>query len=230
MIISINYWNVTNLSSNSCPDISFTVNQASQFTHCTRLSHEIALKQIGHYLKIARDKGLIMKPSSSLTLDCDADADFAGLWNVEHLDDPISVKSWTVFIITLGDTPITWNSKLQTEISTTTMHAEYIALSTGMQELIPIKNTLDDIYNTFEIQQEKHTQIIKVFKDDEGALRLAQSPRTKVTPQSKHFAIKYHWFREKIDKFKLSFHHINTNLQKADLFTKGLSKLEFQSK
>jgi hypothetical protein len=110
------------------------------------------------------------------------------------------------------------------------MHAEYIALSTGMRELIPIKNTLDDICQTFKIRRDKHTQIVKVFEDNEGALRLAQSPLTKVTPQSKHFAVKYHWFREKIDEFKLSFRHISTNLQKADLFTKGLSKTEFQSK
>jgi hypothetical protein len=218
------------LSSNSRPDIAFAVNQAARFTHCARLSHETALKRIGRYLKSTRDKGLIMKPSSSLSLDFFADADFAGLWNVEHPDDPISVKSRTGFVVTLGDTPITWSSKLQTEIATSTMHAEYIALSTGMRELIPIKNTLDDICDTFKIHRDKHTQIVKVFEDNEGALRLAQSPLTKVTPQSKHFAVKYHWFREKIDEFKLSFRHISTNLQKADLFTKGLSKSEFQSK
>ena len=41
--------------------------------------------------------------------------------------------------------PVIWHSKLQTEITTSTMYAEYIALSTGMRELLPVKNILEEI-------------------------------------------------------------------------------------
>ena len=79
-------------------------------------------------------KGLMMNPSSALVLDAYVNTDFAGLWNVEDPTDPISIKSCTGCIITLGGTPGTWSSKLQTKIATSTMHAEHIALSTGMHE------------------------------------------------------------------------------------------------
>ena len=104
------------LSSNSRPDIAHAVNQAATFTHCAKLSHEIAIKRIGRYLKATRDRGLVIHSKSQLNLEMYADADFAPLWNIEDTTDPLSVKSRTGYIITLGG--ITWSSKMQTEIAT----------------------------------------------------------------------------------------------------------------
>ena len=218
------------LSSNSRPDITFAVHQAARFTHCPKASHEIALKRIGRYLKATRTRGLVVNPKKDLSLQMYADADFAGLWNLEHADDPISVKSRTGFIITLGDVPVTWSSKLQTEIATSTMHAEYIALSTGMRELLPITHTLDHICSIFHVERTETSKLVRVWEDNEGALKLATGPIEKVTPHSKHFAIKYHWFREKLDDLHVKIHHITTDKQKADIMTKGLTGKEFESK
>ena len=120
------------LSSNSRPDIAYAVSQCARFNHCPKLVHEIAIKRIARYLKGTRDKGLILKPDSALSLEMYADADFAGLWSTEDPDDPICVRSRTGCVITLGGVPITWTSKLQTEIAVSTMHAEYIALSMSL--------------------------------------------------------------------------------------------------
>ena len=78
-----------------------------------------------------------MKPTTDLTLDLYANADFAGLWKVEDADDPTCVKSRTGFVMTLGGTPVLWSSKLQSEFALSTCEAEYIALSTAMRELLP---------------------------------------------------------------------------------------------
>ena len=59
---------------------------------------------------------------------------------------------------------------------------------------------------------------------------MSQSPPGKVTPHSKHFAIKYHWFREKLGECCISIRHVTTDLQKADIFTKGLTRVEFIKK
>ena len=69
----------------------------------------------------------IIKPDTSLKLNCFVDADFAGLWNYEDQQDYSSVKSHTGFVITLGGTPVVWASRLQSEIALHTMEAEYIA-------------------------------------------------------------------------------------------------------
>ena len=52
------------------------------------------------------------------------------------------------------------------------------------------------------------------------------------TPQSKHFAAKYHWFRETAqDKEQnLLIMKISSEMQKADIFTKGLGRVEFERK
>lgn len=61
------------------------------------------------------------------------DADFAGTWHQEfaHLCD--SVLSQTGLVITYCGCPITWSSKLQSEIALSTTEAEYIALSMAMR-------------------------------------------------------------------------------------------------
>ena len=88
------------------------------------------------------------------------DADFAGLWNTENKDDPVCVKSRTGIILTLGGIPIQWSSKLQPEIATSTMHAEYVALSQGMRELIPVKRQVDEICEVLEVIRDEETKLV----------------------------------------------------------------------
>ena len=218
------------LSSNSRPDITYAVNSCARFTHCARESHEKAVKRIARYLKGTRDKGLIFKPDQELKLDLYADADFAGLWNPNDAHDPISVKSRTGFIVTLGGVPVTWSSKLQTEIATSTLHAEYVALSTGMRDLIPIADTLDELCKYLKVERTGESRVIRAFEDNEGALTLANSKLPKTTPRTKHFAVKYHWFREKLEDYNIKIVPVRTDLQEADIFTKGLDKSEFRKK
>ena len=88
-----------------------------------------------------------------------ADADFAGLWIAKDHDDPFCVISCTGCVITLGGVPITWTSKLQTEIVTLTMHAEYIALSMSLRKLLPISCLLNEICERRNTQCDDDTKI-----------------------------------------------------------------------
>eukprot|EP00957_Ditylum_brightwellii_P034586 2622524-Ditylum_brightwellii.AAC.1 len=82
---------------------------------------------------------MIINPTDDLTLDCYVDSKFTGLWGQEDSQDSLSIKSITGFVLALGTTPILWVSKLQIEISCTTMEAENIALAHIMRELLPTK-------------------------------------------------------------------------------------------
>ena len=109
-----------------------------------------------------RDKGIIMKPCmiENLQFNLYADADFAGLFASEDKTDPISVKSRTGILLTLGDVPIFWSSKLQTEISLSTLEAEYIALSSGMRELVAGRGLLFELCKRMKF---KHVNLSSVF-------------------------------------------------------------------
>ena len=120
------------LVANSHPEIAYVVHQCARFTHNPKASHRAAVKRICHYSQGTKTKGLILKPSKQLTVDCFVDADFAGQWNVENPEDPLCVKSQTGYVLLVGNCPVHWVSKLQSEISVSTMEAEYISLSTAM--------------------------------------------------------------------------------------------------
>ena len=218
------------LATNSRPDIAFAVNQCCRFANDPRRSHEKAVKRIGRYLKGTRGSGMIIKPDPNLGLDLYADADFAGLFSVEDPEDPIFVKSRTGWMVTLGGVPVTWSSKLQTEITLSTMEAEYIALSTGMRELVGARKLLKELTEKCKIKRETVSKVSKVYEDNEAALKHAVTALPKLSPRTKHIAAKYHWFKSKVEIGKIELLPISTKGQKADIFTKGLASQDFNDK
>ena len=49
---------------------------------------------------------------NNLIIELYADADFSRLYTLEDKTDPISVKSRTGILLTFGNVPIFWNSKV----------------------------------------------------------------------------------------------------------------------
>jgi hypothetical protein len=219
------------LSGNSRPDLAFAVNQAARFTYAPKDSHAKAIKRICRYLQGTKRRGLVFCPRDDWKVDCYVDADFCGLWGSEDPDDPVVSKSRTGFVITLGGCPLLWKSTLQTETSVSTMMAEYVALSSAMREMLPLKRLVESIAKV--VTQNANvvvTTISDVFEDNNGALTVATLP--KITPQSKFFAVKLHFFREHVKTTnnptgEIHIQKINTVDQLADLFTKGLVEAKF---
>ena len=75
------------LSGHTRPDIAFAVHQCARYTFRPTARHVTALKRIGRYLKGTQSRGLIMRPSKHLHVDCYPDADFAGLYKHEDSQD-----------------------------------------------------------------------------------------------------------------------------------------------
>ncbi len=213
------------------PDISFATHQCARYTHSPKQSHEDALIRIGRYLKGSLHNGLILTPSNFFWLDCYPDADFAGLWGREHNQDPHCARSRTGFFICFADCPVLWKSKLQTEIALSTMEAEYVALSTSCRDLFPLIDITNEICEHFDMDGnifDNATRLhIKIHEDNIGALALGKLEPHRMTPRSKHYAIKYHWFREHIGPRQIQLVKINSDDQLGDLFTKGLTKIKF---
>jgi hypothetical protein len=89
------------LSTNTRPDIAFTISQVACFSYSPKQSHACAIKQIVRYLSRTWDKGTIIKPTNTLQLDCYVDADFAGLYKCDPDASPTSAKSCltTLFLL-----------------------------------------------------------------------------------------------------------------------------------
>ena len=106
-----------------------------------------------------KDKGVSFTPTKDLShFECFVDADFARNYTTETCEDPNSVKSRTGCVIKYAGCPITWFSRLQTEIALSTTEAEYIALSTAAREVLPLREMileLKPILNISEVELEQ---------------------------------------------------------------------------
>ena len=192
------------------------------------------MKRIARYLKGTREKGMWIRPTKDCQLDLFVDADFAGLWNIQEADDPVTLRSRTGFVATLGGNPILWGSKLQTEISLSTTEAEYIAASTAMRSFLPLKRMVNCLLENFDIDVPEENKISMVWEDNNGVIKMIEAEYPNMTPRSKHIAIKYHWFREHLgtqdDGATIRMTRVDTTHQLADIFTKGIQGEDFKSK
>jgi hypothetical protein len=201
------------------PDIAYAVHQCARFSNDPKLSHENAVKRIVKYLITTKDQGIYLQPDKH-SFDCWVDADFVGNWDRVNDDiDPSTAKSRTGYIINYGGCPISWASKLQTDVALSTTEAEYNALSTSLREVIHLMQLVEEAkekgWDTYTGVPQVHC---KVFEDNIGALEMANLP--KMRPRTKHLCTRLHHFRERVRKGLISVHHVATDLQIADLLTK----------
>jgi hypothetical protein len=203
-------------------DISYPVHQCARFSVDPKESHGEAVKRIGRYLMGTLDKGIILNPTED-SFECYVDADFCGNWNADTAsEDAGTAKSRTGYVIKYAGCPITWQSKLQTEVALSTTEAEYVALSTALRDVTSLMYLLVEARDHGIANVVSHPIIrCRVFEDNAGALELARVP--KMRPRTKHLNVKYHHFREHVRRGLISVLPISTTEQQADLYTKPLA-------
>ena len=120
------------------PDIAYATHQLARFSSDPKESHGDAAIWLVKYLRETRDQGLILTPNAQQEFEVYADADFVGNWHPSTASLDIgTAKSRSGWIITYCGIPLTWCSKLQTQIALSTCEAEYYSLSQALREAIP---------------------------------------------------------------------------------------------
>ncbi|MBW0558058.1 hypothetical protein O181_097773 [Austropuccinia psidii MF-1] len=114
----------------------------------------------------------------------------------------------------VGSTCITWKSKKQTTVSTSSCEAEYRAQYKGCKDLLWSARLLEDL----KISVPRPLQL---FGDNQGAISLAKNPQ--VNERSKHFDVVLHWIQEKTEDGTLKVNYIATKEMLADGLTKSLA-------
>ena len=216
------------VGNNTHPECAYAINSCARYCISPRQAHGTALKRIARYLKGVMDEGLVISSEGDLALDLHVDADFAGNYHKDDVDDPSSLHSRTGFVITFGSVPVLWKSRIQTEIALSTMEAEYIALSTVMRSLIQLRSLLFEIDGAFDLGLSSRVSTIStVFEDNRACRILATTDPPRLTPRSKSLAVKYHWFRTHLSEDTIVIKDVPSDLQKGDGFTKPLAYEKF---
>jgi hypothetical protein len=157
------------------------------------------------------------------------DADFAGTWHKEYAHLRESVLSRTGYVILYHGCPIHWGSKLQTEIALSTTEAEYIALSMGARELIPLRRLLRELQLGSPLQHllphpSDHLPPSTIFEDNASCIAVA-TREVLHKPRTKHIALKYHHFKDYLQSGALQIVKVPTASNLADIFTKPLTQV-----
>jgi len=228
------------LSTNSRPDITYSVSCAARFNSNPKQCHATAVKTILRYLLKTKDKGLIINFDGTLNLDAYCDADFAGLWKSEAPDDPAGARSRGGYIIYLGGVPLIWKSSLLSCITLSTLEAEYVQLSRTMTVLLGIKNMLEELCPKLSLTDPHSTIRSTLFEDNAGALALAT--QQNITNRTRYLHQRWHHFWANVHRPQDDPHndehdwsdgkiHIlkcTSKDQRADAMTKGQARELFE--
>jgi hypothetical protein len=216
------------LSINTRPGIAFAISQVIRFSHNPKKSHATAVKMIVRYLSCSYDKGTIVTPTGTLDMDTYCNANVAGLYHPDPDLKPTSVKSRTGFIVVLAGCPLVWKSKLQTEISLSTLESEYSALSHTMQTVLAIHSLLLELIQALDLPSIIiSTMSSRVFEDNAGALLLAT--KHPITNHTNYFLVKWHHFWNAVKEGTIvTILKVDTKEQRADYLTKGLVRKLFE--
>ena len=107
-----------------------------------------------------------------------------------------------------------------------TMEAEYIPMSMACRDLFPVIDLVHKLGGCLGLPITDKTKIhARVHEDNVGALILGQLESRRMTPRSKHYAVKYHWFQSQLEPSgprNIVLEKISSAEQLDDMFTKGL--------
>jgi hypothetical protein len=134
------------LTQTTHPDIMYAVHQIAKYSSDPRQSHGEAILYLVCYLKKTCELGICFKPDPKKGFECYCDADFSGLWNKAFAPvNPSTSKSQGGWIIFYAGWPISWASKLQSQVALSTTEAKYVAMSQSLCDVIPIMGLLQEM-------------------------------------------------------------------------------------
>jgi hypothetical protein len=95
-----------------------------------------------------------------------------------------------------------------------------------MREVIPIIHLMDELKSLIDFYNPTREIRCKLFEDNRSCIIMAESVR--LTPRTKHIAIKYHHFCQFVKQGSVQIYPITTREQIADIFTKPLDESQFK--
>ncbi|GJV98433.1 retrovirus-related pol polyprotein from transposon TNT 1-94 [Tanacetum coccineum] len=181
----------------SWPNIAFVVNNVCQYMHALTENHSSAVKRILRYLYGTVEHGMLIRRSSTSTLQAftnmlwkgNLDTSLEAFSNANWAGDSDDRQSTGEIAIYLGSHLISWTTRKQHTISRSSIEVEYKALADTVAELTWLQALLHELGIPLS-----STPIL--WCDNLGATYL--SPNLIFHTRTKHVEIDYHFVREKV--------------------------------
>ena len=195
------------------PDLACAIGKLSQHCADPRQSHWLAVKRLLRYVHGTQNVGIeFIKCDRTPGLHGYSDADWGGC------DE--SRKSTSGFVFQLCGGAVSWASRRQTVVATSTCEAEYIALCEACKEAAWLRRVIADVLG------HNNDPTLNIGCDNAGTIAYALNE--KVNRRNKHIDIAYHFVRDAIKRKIVTLYHCASAEMTADILTKPLGRVLFQ--
>jgi hypothetical protein len=191
------------------PDIAFALGMLSRFTSQPQSQHQVALQRLLRYIKATQSHRITYRSGQLIGY---TDADFGGSVVTD------GAYSTSGYVFQLAGAPVSWSSKRQGEVATSTTHAEYIGQYNAILHLQWLRTFLAET-------QLYRSTVTNIMADNQSAIALSRNP--EFHKRTKHFNVKFHYQRAVLDIGEIRLQYILTGEQAADGLTKPLGPTAF---
>ena len=218
------------------PDIIYALGKLSQYVSDPTTVHRGALKRLSCYIRSTAELGIQYARSNEPFLQGYSDSSFA--------DDKDTRRSTLGSIFFLAGGPISWTSKKQKLVATSTAEAEYMALSGCAKQSQWLAQILRDMRMHHLIGQSSlqpeikerlsfarcspgsNSSAIQLYGDNQASLLIVKD--AQVSERSKHIDTAYHFVRELWRSKRVGISFVGTMDMKADGLTKATDHAAFR--
>jgi hypothetical protein len=189
-------------------DISSAVRILTKYMKNPTKQHIIAAKHSFRYLHGTTSLGLLFHgtPNLDMIITCYTDSDWANDKTDRH-----SITGW---IVKLNGDIISYSSKKQVCVATSSSEAELYAEASAIKEVIWLKGLLKELGLNVQMN-------VIVFCDNQSTIAISNNGLT--SERTKHIDISYKFIKQYITSGLIKPTWISTDNQQADILTKQLT-------
>ena len=194
------------------PDIAYAISKLARHLDNPTHEHLTAVKRLLRYLSATRKKSITFRAKQSFTGIGFCDSDWGSCSDTR--------KSTEGFLFIIGGGAVSWRSKRQTVVATSSCEAEYISLCSAAKESIWLSRMIASVEGSAT------ATAITIHVDNQGAIELARN--NKLNPRTKHIDIRYHFVQSAVSEGLIQIKYIPGAKQTADPLTKPLQRVLFE--
>ena len=188
------------------PDISFAISVLARNYDNSSRSDYIRATRVLKYLKGTKELGISFRGGNG-------NARLEGFSDSDYATDPTTRRSISAQVFVYNNGPIVWSSNQQKVVTLSSTEAEFLAAGEATKTALWLRQLFKDIGVEF---------VPTVQIDNISAIRLIKNP--EFFKRVKHVDVKFKFICEKYERGEVSFEHVKTEDNLADICTKNLPK------
>nr|CAA49283.1 gag,protease,endonuclease, reverse transcriptase,RNaseH [Volvox carteri f. nagariensis] len=199
------------LSVGTRPDIAYSVGALARHMSKPTVEHWQAAKGVVRYIAGTAGLGIVFSPkSSNPSLHGYCDSDYAACVDTR--------RSTTGYVFLNAGGAVSWSSRLQPTVATSTAEAEYMASGAATKEALWYRHLARDL--------QMRVSSVPILCDSQAAIKIINNPISSA--RSKHIDVLHHFVRERVARGEIVFSYCKSADMVADCLTKPLPLPQFK--